>query len=218
MGQLQSVKIVFALICLLALEGCASVALSIAGLAAGKGIDHTLSGTVERTFASPVAGTYLATLQTLKRMGMTVENSEQQDSVWKIDAVAEKRKIQIELEALSDLSTQVGVVVSQSDFVFFKDSSTGIGILDQISVDLSGLTVDRHRFATVQMLLVELGYDPGGIDGLKGKNTRNAILRFQREHAIQPDGDIDRELIAMLRHQKAALEIATKNPEEEKLR
>lgn len=212
MRQMQLVKIAMALVCLLALEGCATVALSIAGLAAGKGIDHTLSGTVERTFASPVAGTYLATLQTLKRMGMTVENSERQDSIWKIDAVAENRKIQIELEALSDLSTQVDVDVSQTDFVFFKDSSTSTGILDQILVDLSGLTVDRHRLATVQMLLVELGYDPGGIDGLKGNNTRNAILSFQRKYAIQPDGDIDGELIAMLRQKKAALEIATKNP------
>ena len=31
----------------------------------------------------------------------------------------------------------------------------------------------------IQALLVYLGYDPGEVDGLPGKNTRRAVLAFQ---------------------------------------
>ena len=189
---------------MLALAGCAATVVSGAGLVGGSGLDDTLNGIVTRTYAAPVAGTRLAALQTLKRMGMTVEKSAKQDKGWTITAKATNRLIEIELEPLSTLSTRVQVVVSHTDIAFFKDSSTSNGILDQMTADLASFTFERHRFATAQMLLSELGYDPGRIDGVMGKKTRNAIRRFQRRNAIRPDGDLSPKLIAMLRKQKAA--------------
>jgi len=194
----------FALVCVLGLEGCAAAALSVAGLVGGSGLDYTLNGIVNRTYAAPVAGTRLAALQTLKRMGMTVEKNTKQDKGWIITATASNRLIEIELEPLSTLSTRVQVVVSHTDITFFKDSSTSNGILDQMSVDLASFSFERHRFATAQMLLSELGFDPGQVDGVMGRKTRNAIRRFQRRNAIRPDGDLSPKLIAMLRKQKKA--------------
>jgi len=210
MNRVRMAKTTFALLCLFALNGCATVALSVAGLAAGKGLDHTLDGTVDRTYVAPVAGTYVAALMTFKRMGMTVTKREKLEGVWTLEAETASRKIELEIEPLSDLSSQARVEVSQLDFSLVKDSSTGNGILEQIAVDLSRLSDERQRVATVQMLLVELGYDPGGIDGLKGKNTQTAIRSFQREHAIHPDGDISHRLITKLRSQMASHEDAAK--------
>lgn len=41
----------------------------------------------------------------------------------------------------------------------------------------------------VQCLLTYLGYDPGEIDGVSGKNTIAAVKRFQADYGLTPDGD-----------------------------
>lgn len=207
--MVRSAKVAIVLTCLLVLEGCAAAALSIAGLAGGAGLDHTLSGIVTKTYAAPVAGTRLATLQTLKRLGMTIEKNEKQEKGWVIEASAAERKIDIELEPVSNQATRAQVVVSRANFVFIKDSSTSNEIIDQISDELSRFTAKRLRLATAQMLLGEVGYDPGEADGLMGKKTRNAVLRFQRRNDVRVDGRVSARLITALQKLQAAREAAT---------
>lgn len=208
MPVVRSAKIAFALACLMALQGCAAVALSVAGLVGGTGLDHTLDGIVSRTYAAPMAGTRLATEQALARMGMTIKKGEKKNQGWAIEATATGRIIEIDIEPLSNKATRAQVIVSHADVVLIKDKSTGIGILDQIAADLEQLTPERHRLATAQMLLTDLGYDPGGIDGRMGGNTRKAILKFQREHNIRRDATASPDLIAALRKRHAAREAA----------
>ena len=205
---MRSAKVAVVLTCLLALQGCAAAALSVAGMAGGAGLDHTLNGIVTRTFAAPVAGTRLAALHTLRRMGMTVHKSEKQDKGWVIEAKATNRNIDIQLEVLSNRTTLARVVVSRQRFFFIKDSSTGNEIIDQMSLELSRFTFKRMRLATAQMLLDELGYDPGEADGLMGKKTRNAILRFQRKNDLRVDGKASSKLVVMLQKQQFAKEAA----------
>lgn len=40
----------------------------------------------------------------------------------------------------------------------------------------------------IQALLVYLGYYPGEVDGLPGKNTRRAVLAFQAQEGLEQDG------------------------------
>lgn len=40
----------------------------------------------------------------------------------------------------------------------------------------------------IQALLVYLGYDPGEVDGIPGKNTRRAVLAFQAQEGLEQDG------------------------------
>ena len=40
----------------------------------------------------------------------------------------------------------------------------------------------------IQSLLTYLGYDPGEVDGLPGKNTRRAVLAFQAQEELETDG------------------------------
>ena len=40
----------------------------------------------------------------------------------------------------------------------------------------------------IQALLVYLGYDPGEVDGLPGRNTRRAVLAFQAAEGLTQDG------------------------------
>lgn len=40
----------------------------------------------------------------------------------------------------------------------------------------------------IQAILTYLGYDPGEVDGLPGKNTRRAVLAFQAAEGLAQDG------------------------------
>ena len=40
----------------------------------------------------------------------------------------------------------------------------------------------------IQALLTYLGYDPGDVDGIPGKNTRRAVLAFQAQEGLTADG------------------------------
>ena len=50
-----------------------------------------------------------------------------------------------------------------------------------------------------QQLLIDLGYDPGPVDGDYGPRTADAVKAFQRDVGITQDGWIDQELISLLR-------------------
>lgn len=41
----------------------------------------------------------------------------------------------------------------------------------------------------IQHLLAYLGYDPGDIDGIAGKNTMDAVAKFQTDYGLTADGD-----------------------------
>ena len=46
----------------------------------------------------------------------------------------------------------------------------------------------KDEITEVQTILTALGLSPGRIDGLMGKNTRNAVIAFQNTYNLAPDG------------------------------
>lgn len=60
---------------------------------------------------------------------------------------------------------------------------------------------DRNGYVkTVQTLLIARGYKcgPDGADGAFGNNTRNAVIRFQREEQLEVDGEVGGQTYAAL--------------------
>ena len=45
--------------------------------------------------------------------------------------------------------------------------------------------------ADVQQALVAQGYNPGGVDGAMGPQTRDAIAAFQGDHGLSPTGQLN---------------------------
>lgn len=45
-----------------------------------------------------------------------------------------------------------------------------------------------HLIKVVQRKLIELGYDPGTVNGINGPQTKKAIMQFQRDQGIAVDG------------------------------
>ena len=213
MGGAWSVRAARALIistCLLTLQGCAAAVLSVVGIAGGAGFEHVMNGMVSHTYSSPIAGTRLATLNTLKRMGMSVEEDGKSDDGWAIVAKATDRTIDISFEPLSEKSVQITVDVHREDFIFLKDPSTARQIIEQTGFELKRVSHKRSRIATVQMMLSELGYDTKIPDGILGPKTKRAILRFQRKNAIRADGKVSPRLMAKVQRKRNAFKARNK--------
>ena len=121
-------KLALILFILLSLPGCAAVALTGIALAAGVGVDHTLNGTVYKTFTTPVDNVQVATLKALDDMAIKVTEKQKTASGWDIKATAANRRIEVQLEALTPKTTRMRVV-AKKDKIFFKDSSTATEII-----------------------------------------------------------------------------------------
>lgn len=126
MGRLRVVSVIAAL---LLLAGCAGVALTAGGIAGSTGVNHTLNGIVYKTFTTPMKDMRVATLKTLKRMGMPVTDDKEAKFGWLIVATASERVIEIELEKLTAKTTRMRVVANKGRF--WKDSATGTEIIIQ---------------------------------------------------------------------------------------
>lgn len=66
-----------------------------------------------------------------------------------------------------------------------------------------GRNDDRRRpmrtEARAQQRLRELGYYRGPVDGEFGRNSRNALARFQRDNRLRPTGSLDERTLRALR-------------------
>ncbi|MBF2734556.1 MAG: peptidoglycan-binding protein [Betaproteobacteria bacterium AqS2] len=54
-----------------------------------------------------------------------------------------------------------------------------------------------------QMLLKDLGYDAGGVDGRLGTKTRAAIRAFQEDEGVAQSGEVDVGLLSRLRQARS---------------
>jgi len=137
-------------ICVLtfALQGCAIGGLGLmlaatgTGLAAGAGVDHTLSGITYKTFAVSRNQLRYATLKTLHRLDMKVVKDRRAKDHHLIEAEALDRVIEIELEPLTRRTTRMRVVANQGH-IFFKDAATATEIIIQTAHTLDTQSARR---------------------------------------------------------------------------
>ena len=147
--SISMVKILTVGILTLVLQGCAVSGLGLmlaatgTGLAAGAGVDHTLSGITYKTFSVPRNQLRFATLQTLHRMDMKVTKDKRAKELHEIEAKALNRTIEIELEPLTRRTTRMRVVANQG-YIFFKDAATATEIIVQTAQTLDTQSARRE--------------------------------------------------------------------------
>lgn len=64
----------------------------------------------------------------------------------------------------------------------------------------------------IQLLLTYLGYDPGDVDGVSGKNTIAAVKRFQADYGLTADGDAGAATQKMLTGAVAGTAVKVEKP------
>lgn len=114
----------------LAVSGCASIGVTLAGLGAGVGTNHYLNNITTKTFTEPLASVQAAVLAALQRMGILIEKSEQTESGMLITAKAGVREVEIELESVTASATRMRSV-ARKEGGFALDSATSAEIIAQ---------------------------------------------------------------------------------------
>lgn len=139
----RKIHIPMLMVSILLLQGCAAAALTAGGIAAGVGVNHTLSGITYKTVIAPLPNTRLAALKTLNRMEVDIKQDEETEDGWLITADAADRDINIQLESLTASTTRMRVTVDKNNSLL-KDRATATEIIAQ---SVQRLEQDQQRTA-----------------------------------------------------------------------
>lgn len=72
-----------------------------------------------------------------------------------------------------------------------------------LTANTSELPLKREEVRELQARLQSFGFNPGPVDGIAGRTTEGAVLRYQQERAQPQTGKVDRELLERLRQDPA---------------
>ena len=126
----RSLRLPLAAVLLLALSGCAAVALTAVGVGMATGVSHTLGGIVYKTFAAPQPKVRRSTVAALGRMQIRIVEAKQEGSTEVIKARAADRDIAVEIEALTPNTTRLSVTAIK-DGGLIRDAATATEIILQ---------------------------------------------------------------------------------------
>ncbi|HEY1288590.1 MAG TPA: DUF3568 family protein [Burkholderiales bacterium] len=111
------------------LNGCQSIAVSMAGAGATAALGATLAGISYRTFTAPLPSVRRASLEALDNMGMKPDSVGAFDAGEIIVARTAGVTVEIELEALTERATRMRVATR--DGSLFYDAATASEIVSQ---------------------------------------------------------------------------------------
>ena len=125
------------LLTLAMLNGCAGLAVSLAGAGVGAGLSHQINGTATRTFTEPFDKVDNAARIASKRIFLVVDEVSTMDSGQMTKARVGDLDITLELETLSPNLTRVSVRAKKD--LFRLDAATAQEIVVQIERALTGM-------------------------------------------------------------------------------
>src|SRR3972149_5258422 len=124
---------------LLSLSSCAAVGISLLGagasLVADQGVGHITSSRFKKTFPMPLEGVRAAAIQSVSQMDLTIDSVDRTELGYLITGTAPNRRLEIELEWVSDRVTHMQVDVKRS--FFRRDRATATAIVEQTEWTLS---------------------------------------------------------------------------------
>lgn len=139
---------------LLGTQGCAA-GLTLfgagAGVSGGSGVSYTLDSIAYKTFTTPVEDLQGATVNTLKRMDITIKENKPSESGGgrRIKAVAGDRDIEIELDRLTTKVSRMRVNAKQGWLL--RDRATATEIIVQTAQTLEDHPPRAHRTTQTSM-------------------------------------------------------------------
>ena len=71
------------------------------------------------------------------------------------------------------------------------------------SAATSSTMPDKQVVVEIQKSLKDMGYNPGVVDGINGKQTQQAIRRYQQDHGLVVDGRATPDLMNHIRQQQS---------------
>jgi hypothetical protein len=135
-------RLTLAVVAALLLGGCQAIAITVAGIGASTGLSHTASSISSRTFTANEQQVKQAAMVALGKMGMKFESSEKTASIEILRASVSDRSIEIEVEALNELTTRISTSAQRGPFVY--DGATAREIIAQTELAMVELAQSRR--------------------------------------------------------------------------
>ncbi|PAS96363.1 MAG: hypothetical protein CGU28_09150 [Candidatus Dactylopiibacterium carminicum] len=157
------------LISLCFLNGCAALAVSLAGAGAGAGLSHKMGSTASRTFSAPMGQVDGAILLAGRKLQLQVESVESTENVQTTHAKVADLDIVMELETLSPSLTRVSVT-ARKDF-FRNDLATAQEIVTQVEQALHTLASGTPQTGGARVS--PTGFPPTTADGASMRNPKS---------------------------------------------
>ncbi len=122
------------------------------------------------------------------------------------DAMAESEDNQLAAMAAFIAASRLSLKLSRRDWTGFAVGYNGPdyaknnydGVLRQFYAHFVAGRLPDLTVRAVQIWLTYWQFDPKGIDGAMGADTKAAIVAFQAQHGLGPTGEIDGALLAAL--------------------
>lgn len=119
----------------LVLSGCDPVSLTVFGVGAAVGVQHTLTGIAYRTFTAPLDQVRSAVDAAFEQMAIEVYAEENIENGKRLKAKVTGRDIEVELEALTPRATRMRSTARNGPFM---DAATATEIIIQTEKALAG--------------------------------------------------------------------------------
>ena len=126
--------------CLL-LTACEPVAIALLGAGASTALRHNMDGVAARTFTASADTVKGASLAAFERMGFEVTGTNSIEGAELINARAQNREIEIEIEPITKHATRLRVTAKGTGF--FYDHATAVELVQQ-----TGKALDEKLAAT----------------------------------------------------------------------
>lgn len=138
--RIHSIRALIALVSLVGLAGCESLALTTPSIAEQAGIERSMGGRSAKTFATTLPTMRLATLKTFERMGIPLKRDKVAKKGWRIVGNTSGREIVVSLERVTRRTTRMEVIV-EGGIPLLGDASTGTEIILQTVETIDKLAV-----------------------------------------------------------------------------
>ena len=119
-------------------NGCVAILAAGAITGATQYVKYTVDSTANRTFFGNLNHVTRASIDVLKKMGITIDTVKKQETGAKIQAVANDLKIKISILPITDNTTKVSIDALK--YAVLRDKATADEIITQIDVALA----DQH--------------------------------------------------------------------------
>ena len=95
-------------------------------------------------------------------------------------------------------NTKNAVINFQNDYELNADGIAGQETINTMHAAFMENDIYTHG-VVIQALLHNAGYSPGAIDGVVGRNTKNALRNFQNDYELDDSGEADDDTISTLK-------------------
>lgn len=102
------------------------------------------------------------------------------------------------IETIENIAMELVISDSGTYYPLYRSDEIFLEVDENYNISTRVVYTDRENVKKVQGMLNAAGYDCGSADGVPGKQTNNAILKYKQDNGLEANTDITPEFLAIL--------------------